>query len=134
MEEFLRYTDVRGQIQTTFTNFSPEQLAAAEAAGKPAPEPEPAPWQEEAKPAAFEEAKKHVEEVAKAEEVDFAALRVETRKVLSRLNKATKENTALEIIKAAGYKSLKDVPDDKLQEVMDQARERLAGMKEDEDA
>lgn len=51
--------------------------------------------------------------------------RVDVRKTLAKLNKHTGKNTALEIIKAHGYKSLKDVPLDELPAIMNDAKEAL---------
>lgn len=51
--------------------------------------------------------------------------RTEVRKVLAKLNKQTGANTASEIIKAAGYKRLTEVPLEKLPAIMDKAKEAL---------
>lgn len=67
------------------------------------------------------------EEDAKEEpKVDYDALRVECRKVLAALNKATGTNTASEMIKAHGAKKLSEVEDMFLPALLEEAKEALA--------
>ena len=72
-----------------------------------------------------EEAKK---EEAKKEEpkVDYDALRVECRKVMAALNKATGKNTASEIIKGHGADKLSMVENRRLPALLEEAKEALA--------
>jgi len=65
---------------------------------------------------------KPAEEPAAAVTEDF---RADVRKALAKLNKQTGQNTAAEIIKAAGYKRLTEVPLEKLPAIMDKAKEAL---------
>lgn len=69
-------------------------------------------------------------EEAKAEEptdkTDYDALRVECRKVLAALNKATGTNTASELIKTHGAKKLSEVEDMFLPALLEEAKEALA--------
>lgn len=58
-------------------------------------------------------------------EKDYAALRVECRKVLAELNKATGKNTASELIKKRGAEKLTGVKDKDLEGLMAEAREAL---------
>lgn len=88
------------------------------------------------------EAKEEAEKKAKAEKpkkeevpfdenkkeedkTDYAALRVECRKVLAELNKATGKNTASELIKKRGAEKLTGVRDTDLEGLMAEAREAL---------
>ena len=50
---------------------------------------------------------------------------VAARKILADLNKETGSNVARATLKKMGYASLKAVPEDKLQEVVDAAREEV---------
>ena len=78
------------------------------------------------------EAEKAAKKEAKAEEpkeepkVDYDALRVECRKVMAALNKATGKNTAGEIIKAHGANKLSEVEDMFLPALLEEAKEALA--------
>lgn len=58
--------------------------------------------------------------------VDYDALRVECRKVLAALNKATGTNTASELIKTHGAKKLSEVEDMFLPALLEEAKEALA--------
>lgn len=60
------------------------------------------------------------------ENVDYDALRVECRKVLAALNKATGTNTASELIKTHGAKKLSEVEDMFLPALLEEAKEALA--------
>lgn len=108
MEEMLRYVDVRGQVQTTFTDFTPEEIQRIENERKNAPEPvkdpEPAPAPEP--------------EPVKITE-DF---RAEVRRAMATLNKQTGENTAKKILQERGFASLKDAPLEALPELMETVR------------
>ena len=79
------------------------------------------------------EAEKAAKKEAKAEEpkkeepkVDYDALRVECRKVMAALNKATGKNTASEIIKGHGADKLSMVEDRRLPALLEEAKEALA--------
>ena len=101
-------------------------------------------WKDE--PTAFEKAQEHVQKLAQeataaAEPVPFEEtkenppkeekttltedFRVEVRRILAQLNKKTGQNTAAELIKAAGYGRLSVVPLDKLPGIMNAAKEAL---------
>lgn len=58
--------------------------------------------------------------------VDYDALRVECRKVLAALNKATGTNTASDLIKTHGAKKLSEVEDMFLPALLEEAKEALA--------
>lgn len=75
-----------------------------------------------------EEAQEEPKEEAKKEEpkVDYDALRVECRKVMAALNKATGKNTASEIIKGHGADKLSMVEDRRLPALLEEAKEALA--------
>ena len=73
------------------------------------------PWEEPKEEAEKEEPK-----------VDYDALRVECRKVLAALNKATGKNTASEIIKGHGAKMLSEVRNLHLPALLEEAKEALA--------
>lgn len=66
------------------------------------------------------------EDVKEEPKVDYDALRVECRKVLAALNKATGTNTASEMIKANGAKKLSEVEDMFLPALLEEAKEALA--------
>lgn len=107
MEEMLRFVDVRGQIQTTFTDFTPAEIGQIEAqreAGRPDPEPAPAP-EPDPEPVKITE--------------DF---RAEVRRAMATLNKQTGENTAKKILQERGFASLKDAPLEALPELMETVR------------
>lgn len=92
-------------------------------------------WSEEAETTDSVPAEAKVEEEgpAPAEEAPAPAkeekprldesLRVEARKALADLNKRTGKNTAKEILKGLGFNSLKEVPLERIPEVMTIARE-----------
>ena len=109
MEEMLRYVDVRGQVQTTFTDFTPAEIGQIEAQREERrtdPEPAPAP-----------EPVKDPEPVKITE--DF---RAEVRRAMATLNKQTGENTAKKILQERGFASLKDAPLEALPELMETVR------------
>lgn len=106
MDEMLRYVDVRGQVQTTFTDFTPAEIQRIENERKNVPEPvkdpEPTPDPEPVK----------ITE-------DF---RAEVRRAMATLNKQTGENTAKKILQERGFASLKDAPLETLPELMETVR------------
>lgn len=109
LEEFQKYT----------------QTAQAPAGQPEAPKPVEKPKKAE-KPAE----KPQDEEPATAPEVPFEEDKpkmdmITARKILADLNKATGSNVARATLKKLGYASLKAVPEDKLQEVVDAAREEV---------
>ena len=65
-------------------------------------------------------------EEQKEDKTGYAALRVECRKVLAELNKATGKNTASELIKKRGAEKLTGVKDKDLEGLMAEAREALS--------
>ena len=95
--------------------------------------PEPQPKAEKAKKAKAEAPKDEVpfDEDKKEEPkpVDYDALRVECRKVLAELNKATGKNTASEIIKSHGADKLTNVEDMFLPALLEEAKEALSDAK-----
>lgn len=112
MDEMLRFVDVRGQIQTTFTDFTPAEISQIEAQREAAPvkDPEPAP--------APEPTPEPDPEPVKVTE-DF---RAEVRRAMATLNKQTGENTAKKILQERGFASLKDAPLEALPELMETVR------------
>lgn len=75
-----------------------------------------------------EEAVKAMDEVVPKKEepkVDYDAMRVECRKVLSALNKATGKNTAQELIKGRGKSKLSEIEDRVLPALLEEAKEAL---------
>lgn len=104
MDEMLRYVDVRGRVQTTFTDFTPAEIQRIENERKnvsePVKDPEPDP------------------EPVKVTE-DF---RAEVRRAMATLNKQTGENTAKKILQERGFASLKDAPLEALPELMETVR------------
>lgn len=115
MEEFLRYVDIRGQVHTTFTDFSPREINTLmemrKATQKPAGAPEaPKPEKPAEKPQAPEKAPEVPFTEDKTEEPK--APRVEdVRKALAALNKKAGKNIAKELIASVGYKKLTEVPE-----------------------
>lgn len=75
-----------------------------------------------------QEPQEEPKEEAKKEEpkVDYDALRVECRKVMAALNKATGKNTASEIIKGHGADKLSLVENRRLPALLEEAKEALA--------
>lgn len=102
MDEMLRYVDMRGRVQTTFTDFTLAEIQRIENERKNAPEPvkEPDP------------------EPVKITE-DF---RAEVRRAMATLNKQTGENTAKKLLQERGFASLKDAPLEALPELMETVR------------
>lgn len=113
LEEFRKYIQTAqapaGQLE------APKPMEKPKKAEKPAEKP-----QESAK-------KPQDEEPAPAPEVPFEEDKpkmdmVAARKILADLNKEAGSNVARATLKKLGYASLKAVPEDKLQEVVDAAR------------
>lgn len=73
-----------------------------------------------------EEIVAEAEAKAKKDDIDYDALRVECRKVLAALNKATGTNTASDLIKTHGAKKLSEVEDMFLPALLEEAKEALA--------
>lgn len=75
-----------------------------------------------------EEPEGEIKPIKKKEEpkVDYDALRVECRKVLAALNKATGKNSAGEIVKSHGAQKLSEVEDMFLPALLEEAKEALA--------
>lgn len=61
--------------------------------------------------------------------LDYDEIRVECRKVLADLNKATGTNTAPDLIKSHGAKKLSDVENMFLPALLEEAKEALADAK-----
>lgn len=115
LEEFQKYIQTAqapaGQPE------APKPVEKPKKAEKPAEKPqEPA-----EKPQDEEE--KEAEAVSAAQESKPKMDMVTARKILADLNKAVGTNVARATLKKLGYASLKAVPEDKLQEVVDAARE-----------
>lgn len=113
LEEFQKYIQTAqapaGQPE------APKPVEKPKRAEKPAEKPqEPAekPQDEEPAPAPAPEDKPKMDMIA-------------ARKILADLNKETGSNVARATLKKMGYASLKAVPEDKLQEVVDAAREEV---------
>ena len=66
------------------------------------------------------------EDVKEEPKVDYDAFRVECRKVLAALNKATGTNTASDLIKMHGARKLSEVEDMFLPALLEEAKEALA--------
>lgn len=120
MDEMLRYTDVRGRVQTTFTDFTPEEIKRINDE-REAKQPDPAPVEEE--PEKFPAEPEEAPEEAKTEITeDF---RYEVRKTLATLNKLQAGNPAKQLIAETGYKRLTDVPLEMLPGLMQKAEEAM---------
>jgi hypothetical protein len=120
MDEMLRYMDMRGQVQTTFTDFTPEEIKRInDERESKQPDPEPAEAEPEKLP---DEPEKAPEEVKTEITEDF---RVEVRKTLAALNKLQAGNPAKALIAETGYKRLTDVPLELLPGLMQKAEEAM---------
>ena len=113
LEEFQKY------IQTAQAPAGQPEAPKAEEKPKKAEKPAEKPQEPAEKP--------QDEEPAPAPEVPFEEDKpkmdmVTARKILADLNKAAGSNVARTTLKKLGYASLKAVPEDKLQEVVDAAR------------
>lgn len=113
LEEFQKY------IQTAQAPAGRPEAPKAEEKPKKAEKPAEKPQEPAEKP--------QDEEPAPAPEVPFEENKpkvdmITARKILADLNKAAGTNVARATLKKLGYASLKAVPEDKLQEVVDAAR------------
>lgn len=111
LEEFRKYIQTAqapaGQPE------APKPVEKSKKAEKPAEKPqEPAVEEAPAPEVPFEEDKPKMDMVT-------------ARKILADLNKEAGSNVARATLKKLGYASLKAVPEDKLQEVVDAAREEV---------
>lgn len=116
LEEFQKY--IQTAQATAGQPEAPNPVEKPKKAEKPAEklqEPAEKPQDEEPAPAPevpFEESKPKIDMIT-------------ARKILADLNKAIGSNVARATLKKLGYASLKAVPEDKLQEVVDAAREEV---------
>ena len=113
LEEFQKY------IQTAQAPAGRPEAPKAEEKPKKAEKPAEKPQEPAEKP--------QDEEPVPAPEVPFEEDKPKTdmaaaRKILADLNKTAGSNVARAVLKKLGYASLKAVPEDKLQEVVDAAR------------
>lgn len=121
------------KITATFDSLEEFQAFIGQ---KSEPKKQEAPAQPEEKPKKAKKEEPKAEE-PKAEEpepepvkkeepkVDYDAMRVECRKVLSALNKATGKNTAQELIKGRGKSKLSEIEDRVLPALLEEAKEAL---------
>ena len=112
LEDFQHYVALGGVETATEAPEAPKAEEKPKKAEKPAEKPqEPAekPQDEEPAPAPAPEDKPKIDMVT-------------ARKILADLNKEAGSNVARATLKKLGYASLKAVPEDKLQEVVDAAR------------
>ena len=116
LEEFQKY------VQTAQAPAGQPEAPKAEEKPKKAEKPAEKPQEPAEKPQepAVEEAAPAVE--APAGKADPGIDMVAARKILADLNKEAGSNVARATLKKLGYASLKAVPEDKLQEVVDAAR------------
>lgn len=128
LEEFQKFIGAAGEVaeeKKEKKQLTKEELN--ESAKKTADIINAAEAKEEAEKAEKKKKKAEVpfDEDKKEEPKDYAALRVECRKVLAELNKATGKNTASELIKKRGAEKLTGVRDTDLEGLMAEAREAL---------
>ena len=114
------------QITVTFDSLE-EFQKYIQTAQAPAGQPEAPKAEEKPKKAEKLAEKPQDEDPASAPEVPFKENKpkldmVAARKILADLNKEAGSNVARATLKKLGYASLKAVPEDKLQEVVDAAR------------
>ena len=112
LEEFLKY------IQTAQAPAGQPEAPKAEEKPKKAEKPAEKPQES----AVEDEGEKEAEAVSAAQEDKPKMDMVTARKILADLNKAAGTNVARATLKRLGYASLKAVPEDKLQEVVEAAR------------
>jgi hypothetical protein len=117
LEEFLKY------IQTAQATAGQPEAPKAEEKPKKAEKPAEKPQEPAEKP--------QDEEPAPAPEIPFEEDKpkmdmITARKILADLNKAAGTNVARATLKKLGYASLKAVPEDKLQEVVDAAKKEAS--------
>lgn len=127
------------QITATFNSWEEFQqfinqpvIMTKVEASEPENVPEPQPKAEKPKKAKAEAPKEEPKaEAPKGDPkaIDYDALRVECRKVLAELNKATGKNTASEIIRSHGADKLTNVEDIFLPALLEEAKEALSDAK-----
>lgn len=113
LEEFQAFIGQKSEPKKQEAPAQPEEKPKKAKKEEPKAE-EPEPVKEEPKPEKKEEPK-----------VDYDAMRVECRKVLSALNKATGKNTAQELIKGRGKSKLSEIEDRVLPALLEEAKEAL---------
>ena len=123
LEEFQKY------VQTAQAPAGQPEAPKAEEKPKKAEKPAEKPQEPAEKPQ--DEGEKEAEAISEAQEVPFEEDKpkmdmVTARKILADLNKAAGSNVARATLKKLGYASLKAVPEDKLQEVVDAARKEAS--------
>jgi hypothetical protein len=114
LEEFLKY------IQTAQAPAGQPEAPKAEEKPKKAEKPAEKPQEPAEKPQDEEPAPAPAPEIPFEEDKPKMDM-ITARKILADLNKATGTNVARATLKKLGYASLKAVPEDKLQEVVDAA-------------
>lgn len=124
LEEFQAFVNGKKPLTSEELNASAQKTAdiinaaeekmEAEKKAKKAKKEEPKAEEPEPEPVKKEEQK-----------VDYDAMRVECRKVLSSLNKATGKNTAQELIKGRGKSKLSEIEDRVLPALLEEAKEAL---------
>lgn len=119
LEEFQKY------IQTAQAPAGQPEAPKAEEKPKKAEKPAEKPQEPAEK--SQDEGEKEAEAISEVQEVPFEEDKpkmdmITARKVLADLNKEAGSNVARATLKKLGYASLKAVPEDKLQEVVDAAR------------
>ena len=116
LEEFQAFIGQKSEPKKQEAPAQPEEKPkkAKKAEEPKAEEPEPEKEEPEPEPVKKEEPK-----------VDYDAMRVECRKVLSALNKATGKNTAQELIKGRGKSKLSEIEDRVLPALLEEAKEAL---------
>ena len=123
LEEFQKY------IQTAQAHAGQPEAPKAEEKPKKAEKLAEKPQE----PAVEDEGEKEAEAISAAQEVPFKENKpnmdvVAARKILADLNKAAGTNGARATLKKLGYASLKAVPEDKLQEVVEAARKEAGNV------
>lgn len=124
LEEFQAFVNGKKPLTSEELNASAQKTAdiinaaeekmEAEKKAKKAKKEEPKAEEPEPEPVKKEEPK-----------VDYDAMRVECRKVLSALNKATGKNTAQELIRGRGKSKLSEIEDRVLPALLEEAKEAL---------
>lgn len=128
LEEFQKYMTTGREV----VEIEPREAAAHVSgmcpitAQAPAGQPEAPKAEEKPKKAEKPAEKPQDEEPAPAPEDKPKMDMITARKILADLNKATGTNVARATLKKLGYASLKAVPEDKLQEVVDTASEEVS--------
>lgn len=124
LEEFQAFVNGKKPLTSEELNASAQKTAdiinaaeekmEAEKKAKKAKKEEPKAEEPEPEPVKKEEPK-----------VDYDAMRVECRKVLSALNKATGKNTAQELIRGRGKSKLSEIENRVLPALLEEAKEAL---------